>query len=106
MYMLDCVELEAISKRLKELNLRFAQYPNYPKTRLIVGQLLLKARCRDAFLTLRVLAKVINKRWDSAGTKYDFLLNPTTPHPPSIKAPLKNKDYESHACCFSLISYL
>ena len=53
-----------------------------------------------------ILAKVRNKRWDSAGPKYDFLHNPTTPHPPSIKAPSKNKDYESHACCFSLISCL
>ena len=53
-----------------------------------------------------ILAKVINKRWHSAGPKYDFLLNPTTPYPPSIKAPSKNKDYESHACCFALISCL
>ena len=28
MDMLDCVELETISKRLKKLNLRFAQCPN------------------------------------------------------------------------------
>ena len=53
-----------------------------------------------------ISAKVINKRLDSAGTKYDFLLNPTTAHSPSIKAPSKNKDYESHTCCFSLISCL
>ena len=39
-----------------------------------------------------ILAKVINKRWDSAGPKYDFLLNPTTPNQPTIKAPSKNKD--------------
>ena len=52
------------------------------------------------------LANVINKRWDSAGPKYDFLLNPTTHHPPSINAPSKSKDYESHDCCFSLISCL
>ena len=51
----------------------------------------------------RILAKVINKRWDS-GPKYDFLLNPTTPHPPTIKAPSKNKDKENNARCFSLIS--
>ena len=53
-----------------------------------------------------ILAKVINKRWDSAGPKYDFLLNPTTSHPPTIKAPSKNKDQENRASYFCLISCL
>ena len=39
-----------------------------------------------------ILAKAINKKCDSAGPKYDFLSNPTTPHPQTIKAHLKNKD--------------
>ena len=43
----------------------------------------------------RILAKVINKRWDSAGPKYDFLLNLTTPHSPTIKASSKNEDQEA-----------
>ena len=29
MYMLDCVELETISKGFKKLNLRFAQFSNF-----------------------------------------------------------------------------
>ena len=32
MYMLDCVDLETISKKFKKLNLRFAQSPNFVAT--------------------------------------------------------------------------
>ena len=38
-----------------------------------------------------ILAKAI-KKGDSAGSIYDFLANPTTPQPSTIKAPSKNKD--------------
>ena len=39
-----------------------------------------------------ILAKAIKKEGDSAGSTYDFLANPTKPHPSTIKAPSKNKD--------------
>ena len=36
----------------------------------------------------------------------DFLQHPTTHHPPTIKAPPKNKNQQNNAFCLSLIDFL
>ena len=38
MYMLGCAELATITKKLKKLNVRLAQRPNYPKSHLRIRQ--------------------------------------------------------------------
>ena len=49
---------------------------------------------------LRWLKPRLGKDVISAGPKYDFLPHPTTPHPPTMKATPKSKNWQNNGFCF------
>ena len=104
--MLNCVEIETqkCKNAFPEIEMQKDKTLNSPSTLISFSynrnknknsftKLIELTRDGDMFSSgSGILAKAIKKRCESAGSTYDFLPNPTTPHPPTIKAPSKNKD--------------